>query len=109
MQGRLVYGSEFLFFKRRQKIPSDLGKYSKDIKAALWQTVFAVKRKFFEEVQPDIVLHFIKQPHSVNRRFKLYSKHLFLPNYAIDKSKHEIIYTKITSAGDGGGFLFSAL
>ncbi|MBF9239795.1 hypothetical protein I2I05_20545 [Hymenobacter sp. BT683] len=103
-EGRLVYGSEFLFFKKGRKIPSNLSRYPKAIKAALWQIVFSVKRKFFEEIKPDIVLHFIKQPHSVEERFKLYSKYLNLPNYTIEKSKHEIIYTKTTSTGNDGGF-----
>ena len=108
LEGKLVYGSEFLFFKKGSKVPSNLSRYAKTMKAELWKIVFAVKRKFFEEVQPDIVLHFIKQPHSVAERFKLYCRHLTLPNYSIDQGRHEIVYTKITSTGNGGGFSFMA-
>jgi len=35
-----------------------------------WTTsIFEVKRLFFEEEQPDIVEHFIKQEHSVEERY----------------------------------------
>jgi hypothetical protein len=58
----------------------------------LWKIIFAVKRKFFEEVVPDIVVHFIKQPKSVAARFHLYATYLNLPNYIIDTTIQDIVY-----------------
>ena len=97
-EGRLVYGSEFLFFKKGEAFPSDFGQYPKALKAQLWQVVFAIKRLFFEEVKPDIVLHFIKQPHSVAGRLELYQKQLALPGYLITRNSQEIVYTRQSAA-----------
>ena len=54
--------------------------------------IFAVKRKFFEEVVPDIVVHFIKQPKSVADRFHLYATYLNLHNYIIYSTIQDIVH-----------------
>ena len=105
LDGKLMYGSEFVLFAKGASIPSSFQKYAKAVKARLWQIIFAVKKKFFEEVQPDIVTHFIKQPHSIKQRFALYCKWLALPDYEVDRTNYDIIYTRKTSPGPGGGFL----
>ena len=106
LEGYLVYTSEFLLFKKGEIVPSDFSSYSKKLKKKLWQLIFAVKRKFFDEVRPDVVEHFIKQPYSVEQRYKLYKKWLDPPGYDVEKTKHTIIYIKRTSPNDGGGSSF---
>lgn len=108
LAGRFIYGSEFLLFAKGAKVPSSFGKYAKELKAKLWEVIFAVKRRFFVEFKPDIVLHFIKQSYSVKQRFELYCKWLNFPDYDIDRTKHDIIYTKTTPADTGGGSSFKS-
>lgn len=109
LDGKLVYGSEFLLFAKGASIPSSFQKYAKALKTRLWKVIFAVKKKFFEEVQPDIVTHFIKQPHSIKQRFMLYCKWLALADYEVDRTNYDIIYTRKTSPGPGGGFSLTPL
>ena len=106
--GKLVYGSEFLLFAKGASIPSSFQKYAKAVKAQLWQIIFAVKKRFFEEVRPDIVTHFIKQPYSIKQRFALYCKWLVLPDYEADRTNYDIIYTRKTSPDPDGGFLLAS-
>ncbi len=108
LDGKLVYGSEFLLFAKGANVPSSFQRYPKAVKAKLWQLIFVVKKKFFEDVQPDIVTHFIKQPHSIKQRFVLYYKWLALPDYDVDRTNYDIIYTRKTSPGPGGGFLLAS-
>lgn len=96
-EGRPIYTSEFLLFKQGEAEPSDFSAYPKERKVELWKVVFAVKRKFFEEIEPALVVHFIKQPISVAHRYRLYSTYLALPNYRIDRTAHDIIYTRLAS------------
>jgi len=105
--GKLVYGSEFLLFKKGKAVPEDFSRYPKEIKAKIWMLVFAIKERFFKEVQPDVVEHFIKQPYSVQQRFRLYSRWLRPPGYEIHKTAYTIVYTKKTSTDDGGGFFMN--
>jgi hypothetical protein len=83
-EGRLIYESSFTLFKRQEHAPCSLASYPEPLKAELWKVIFAIKRKFFAEVEPEIVVHFIKQEHSVEQRYQLYTKYLALPNYKIE-------------------------
>lgn len=102
--GRYIYTSEFTLFKRGESLPSNFSSYARDLKAALWKTIFAVKRKFFEEVEPAIVVHFIKQPKSVADRFRLYTTYLNLPNYIIDTTTQDIVYIAAPPTDEGFKF-----
>lgn len=90
--GHYIYTSEFRLYKRGEDVASDLAAYPKPLKAELWKIVYAVKDKFFEEVQPAIVTHFIKQPYSVGKRSRNYRKYLSFPNYDIVCSGSDITY-----------------
>lgn len=104
-EGKYIYESSFSLFLKGAIASSSFGGYAKALKAKLWAVIFAVKKKFFDEVKPDIVTHFIKQPHSIVQRFALYCKWFSLPDYDIDRTAHDIVYTR-TSTDFGGGFLF---
>jgi hypothetical protein len=94
-EGQLIYGSEFTLHKYQQAADSSFSRYPKPLKAYLWKIIFAVKRKFFEEVKPAVVTHFIKQTHSGIQRYHLYAKHLDLPNYDIELvNPHTFIYLR---------------
>jgi hypothetical protein len=97
-KGQLIYTSEFRLYRQGQVGASDFSAYSKLEKAKLWQVIFAVKRLFFEEEQPDIVEHFIKQEYSVEQRCALYTKYLSLPNYRVVLSKFDFIYLRLPAA-----------
>lgn len=90
--GRYIYTSEFLLFKQGEQVPSNFSTYPRPLKVALWQLIFAVKRRFFEQVKPDVVVHFIKQPNSVAQRLRLYETYLNLPDYIIDATTFDIVY-----------------
>lgn len=77
-EGLLIYESSFALYKQGERMASSFAGYSKLLKAELWKIIFAVKRKFFAEVEPDIVPHFIKQEYSVEQRYPLYAEHLAL-------------------------------
>lgn len=89
-----VYSSEFLLYRKGETIPGNLSNYPKKLKNALWEVIFAIKRKFFDEVQPAEVEHFIKQAHSVEQRLPIYKKYLDLPEYDILTTSHTITYKK---------------
>lgn len=107
-QGRRIYASDFLLFPRNSAEEKDFGNYPKALKAQLWEIIFLVKRRFFEEIKPDVVTHFIDATHSIERRFALYSRWLFLPDYVITKTRQQIVYTRATPPDFGGGFLLWA-
>ena len=60
--GRLVYASDFTLYRAGSAVPADFSGYAKADKQQLWGVIFDIKRKFFAEVQPDVVEHFIKAP-----------------------------------------------
>ena len=84
--GKLVYASDFTLYHFDSAVPADFSGYSKAEKQQLWAVVFAIKQKFFVEVQPDIVEHFIKAPYQVAVRLALYQLHLDLRNYDIEQT-----------------------
>jgi hypothetical protein len=92
LTGRYIYTSEFVLFKQGEQVPISFASYPRALKAALWQVIFAVKRRFFEQVKPDIVVHFIKQPNSVAERLHLYQTYLNLPEYFIEATPFDIVY-----------------
>lgn len=92
--GDPIYSSEFLLFRRGETIPSDFSNYAEELKIEIWKIVIAIKKKFFEEIQPVEVEHFIKQPYSVKQRFPIYYKYLSLPEYNILKRRQTITYIK---------------
>lgn len=94
-EGQAVYGSDFTLHRHQQAQDSDFSGYSKPLKAELWKIIFAIKRRFFEEFKPNVVLHFIDQAHSVDQRYLRYSKYLALPNYTIIREgKHVFVYVR---------------
>lgn len=99
-EGQYIYYSEFRLYKYGEQAAASLRNYPKPLKAMLWQVIFAVKRKFFEEVRPAIVEHFIKQEHSVAQRHRLYAAHLSFPNYDIVCSEHDIVYFRLPDPVD---------
>ena len=84
--GKLVYASDFALYRAGSVIPADFSAYPKPHKQRLWEVIFAIKRRFFEEVRPDMVEHFIKAPHRVEARLALYKAYLSLPNYVIEQT-----------------------
>ena len=108
-EGKLIYQSDFYLFGVDNAIPGDFRHLPKEVKDHLWNVLFAIKRKFFEEIKPEIVEHFIGQEHSLPHRFTMYRDKLNLPDYEIDidKIRRTIIYQKKrTPAGNGGGSSF---
>ena len=97
-EGRYIYTSEFLLFRRDEALPGNFSSYPREAKIALWKIIFAVKRKFFKEVRPAIVVHFIKQPESVAHRLPLYAAYLNLPDYSIATTRHDIVYIAAPAA-----------
>lgn len=105
-EGLLIYESSFTLFKQHEQAPCSLASYPKPLKEELWKVIFAVKRRFFAEVEPDIVDHFIKQDHSVEQRYRLYTKYLALPDYyiGIEPSICTFTYFKQPAGEDEGQF-----
>jgi hypothetical protein len=89
-----VYSSEFQLFRKGEVLASSFSSYSKELKAELWKVIFAIKRRFFEEVQPAEVEHFIKQPYSAKKRLPIYQTYLNLPTYDIQTTRQTIKYIK---------------
>lgn len=85
-------------------ISSNFSSYPREAKIELWKIIFAVKRKFFEEVVPDIVVHFIKQLKSVVDRFHLFATYLNLPNYIIDTTIQDIVYVTTSPTDEDDDF-----
>lgn len=109
-EGKQIYQSDFSLFAAGSVEPGNFSYLPKEIKKKLWDVIFAVKRRFFNECKPDIVEHFIDEAHSIEQRFELYKKQLAPPEYdiEIEKTKHTITYQKKkTPIGNGGGFLFA--
>lgn len=106
-EGKRIFQSSFSLFAADS---DDVGEFSylpKEIKMQLWDLVFAVKLKFFNECHPDIVEHFIDGAYSVERRFKLYRDKLTPVGYDIEleKTKRTITYQKAKiPSGSGGDF-----
>ena len=84
--GKLVYASDFALYRAGSVIPADFSAYPQLYKQRLWKVIFAIKRKFFEEVQPDAVEHFIKAPYRVDTRLALYKLHLDLQEYEVEQT-----------------------
>jgi hypothetical protein len=89
-----VYSSEFLLFRKGETLASNFSNYLREEKKELWKVIFAIKKRFFEEVQPAEVEHFIKQPHSVRKRLPIYQTYLNLPEYDIQTTRQTIKYIK---------------
>lgn len=104
--GKRVFGSEFSIFGIDSALPGDFSWLPAATKTQLWEVIFAIKGKFFDEIKPDIVEHFIDQAHSISQRYELYCKHLRPTNYEITKTNYTIVYRK-TPTSNGGGFLFN--
>ncbi|MGI4865840.1 MAG: hypothetical protein ACRYFZ_18090 [Janthinobacterium lividum] len=105
-EGHLIYESSFTLFRQQERPACSLASYPKVLKAELWETIFAVKRKFFTEVEPDIVAHFIKEEHAVEQRYQLYAKYLALPGYqmGIEPTIRTFTYTKLPAVEDESQF-----
>ena len=102
-----IYQSDFYLFGVDSSVPGDFRHLPPQIKNELWEVVFAIKRRFFEEVKPEIVEHFIDQEYSIEKRYKAYCNRLNLPDYEIDidKIRRTIVYQKKeTLTANGGGF-----
>ncbi|GAB3635333.1 hypothetical protein GCM10027422_09230 [Hymenobacter arcticus] len=106
-EGKRIYQSDFSLFAIESVEPGNFSYLPREVKDGVWDIVFAVKRKFFDEYKPDIVEHFIDEAHSIEQRFELYKKRLTPLDYdiEIEKTKHTITYQKKkTPAAPGGGF-----
>ncbi len=111
-EGKQIYQSDFSLFAVESVEPGNFSYLPQKIKNDLWDIVFAIKRKFFDEYKPDIVKHFIDEAHSIRQRFELYKRRLAPQGYniEIEKTKHTITYQKTkTPTGHGGGFSFHTL
>lgn len=108
-EGKRIYQSDFYLFSINSSVPGDFRHLPTEIKKQLWEIIFAIKRKFFEEIKPEIVEHFIDQEYSIEYRYKIYCNKLNLLDYEIDidKIRRTITYQKKKAPTDsGGGFLF---
>ena len=85
--GKLVYASDFTLYLAGSAVPADFSHYPKVDKQRLWSVIFDIKRRFFAEVQPDVVEHFIKAPYRVETRLALYKLHLDLQDYDVVQTK----------------------
>ncbi|AMR27966.1 hypothetical protein A0257_13280 [Hymenobacter psoromatis] len=106
-EGR-IFQSSFSLIGKDAAVESNFSYLPKEVKKQIWDVVFEIKRKFFEDYKPDIVEHFIDQAHSVEKRFELYKSRLPLPQYEIEKTKHTIVYQKRRTpivAGGGSSLL----
>lgn len=109
-EGKRIYQSDFSLFAAESVEPGNFSYLPQGIKDGIWDIVFAVKRKFFDEYKPDIVEHFIDEAHSIKQRFELYKKRLAPPDYdiEIEKTRHTIMYQrKKTPTDSGEGFLLN--
>lgn len=105
-EGKRIYQSDFYLFGVDNSVPGDFRHLSPQIKNELWEVVFAIKRRFFEEIKPEVVEHFIDQEYSIEKRYKTYCNRLRLSDYEIDidKIRRTIVYQKKeTLTGNGGG------
>jgi hypothetical protein len=105
-EGKRIYQSDFSLFGPDSVVPGSFGHLPEAVKGRLWEIIFAVKRKFFEEIKPEIVEHFISHEYSIEHRYQRYCQQLALPDYGVDvdKTKRTIVYQKKTTpAGKGGG------
>lgn len=105
-EGKRIYQSDFYLFGVDSSVPGDFQHLPPQIKNELWKVVFAIKRRFFDEIKPEIVEHFIDQEYSIEKRYKTYCNRLNLPDYEtdIDKIRRTIVYQKKeTLTGNGGG------
>lgn len=93
---QLIYTSDFTLFRHGSAIPADFSTYPAAYKRQLWKVVFAIKRRFFAEVQPVIVEHFIKAPYRVAQRLALYKKHLDLRDYDVEQTSHTFTFIRRT-------------
>ena len=84
--GKLVYASDFTLYRAGSAVPADFSRYPKTDKQRLWAVIFDIKRRFFAEVQPDVVEHFIKAPYQVETRLALYQLYLDLPDYEVEQT-----------------------
>ena len=84
--GQLVYASDFTLYLASSAVPADFSGYPKADKQRLRAVIFDIKRKFFAEVQPDVVEHFIKAPYQVEIRLALYRLHLNLQDYDVEQT-----------------------
>ena len=108
-EGKRIYQSDFYLFGPDSSIPGDFQHLPRELKNQLWEVVFAIKRRFFEEIKPEIVEHFIGQEHSIEQRYNRYVKNLKVLDYDIniDKIRRTITYQKKeTPASHGGGSSF---
>jgi hypothetical protein len=105
-EGKRIYQSDFYLFGVDSSVPGDFRHLLPQIKDELWEVIFAIKRRFFEEIKPEIVEHFIDQEYSIEKRYKTYCNRLNLPDYEIDidKIRRTIVYQKKeTLTGNGEG------
>ena len=104
-EGKRIFQSDFYLFGPSGAIPATFKHLPRGVKNRLWEVLFAVKRKFFEEIKPEIVEHFISQEYSIDERYRRYCQQLALPDYTIDieKIKRTIVYQKKTTPTVNGG------
>lgn len=84
--GKLVYASDFTLYLAGSAVPADFSGYAKADTQRLWGVIFDIKRKFFAEVRPDMVEHFIKAPYQVETRLALYRLRLDLQDYEVEQT-----------------------
>lgn len=108
-EGKRIYQSDFYLFGPNEIIPGNFQYLPQSIKNHLWEVVFSIKRRFFEEIKPEIVEHFISQEHSLPQRYRRYCNQFSVMGYTIDieEIKRTIVYQKKTTpVNDGGGRSF---
>jgi len=105
-EGKRIYQSDFYLFGLNDAVSGDFRHLSSEIKKQLWEVVFAIKRKFFDEIKPEIVEHFIDQEYSIEKRYKIYHSGLNLPDYEIniDKIRRTITCQRKTPTVASEGF-----
>ena len=95
-EGKRIYQSSFSLFRKGAEEPGDFSYLSKEVKEQIWDTVFAVKHKFFADCKPDIVEHFIEGAYSIEKRYERYHAGLMPLGYSIElnKTRRTITYYK---------------
>lgn len=106
-EGKRIFQSSFSLFAPNSQEPGDFSYLPREIKKQLWDVVFAIKVKFFEEHHPDIVEHLVDGTYSLERRYELYRNKLTPTGYDVEleKTKRTITYQKNKiPTGSGGDF-----
>ena len=83
MDGRIYWESIFQLLVPDGAATMSARELSKPEKERIWEEIFRLKRMFFQEVNPDVVIHRVKYGIPIEARLARYRQQLDLPDYYI--------------------------